>query len=169
MWNVVNLFPSVAGVSCNGKHDARNVNKKQAKERGESEGCFVWPLERPLMKQIQVEPAAATATTLHDRESGQTSARPSAARAHGEPPNEGTQWPLKGPLMTGTGKPVTGAPSDIEDWHAIDKWPAAGPWKAIHTNVKRLQARMAPRRATFAKAAQAGKRGKVKALQKWPF
>jgi len=26
-----------------------------------------------------------------------------------------------------------------------------------------------PRRATFAKAAQAGKRGKVKALQKWPF
>ena len=42
--------------------------------------------------------------------------------------------------MTETAKATTGAPSDVgTNWHSID-------WKAVHTNVKRLQARMAPRR-----------------------
>lgn len=55
-------------------------------------------------------------------------------------------------VITSAAKPVTGAPSDKRvDWHSID-------WKATHANVKRLQARIA-------KAAQAGKQGKVKALQ----
>ena len=62
--------------------------------------------------------------------------------------------------MTGTAattaptiaKTGPGAPSDEGvAWHSID-------WKATHANVKRLQARIA-------KAAQAGRRGKVKALQ----
>ena len=62
--------------------------------------------------------------------------------------------------MTGTevtaattaAKTATGAPSDRSvDWHSID-------WNTTHTHVKRLQARIA-------KAAQAGRQGKVKALQ----
>ena len=105
------------------------------------------------MKQIQVERTAARAATSPDRESGQTSARSSSARAPGEPLDEGTQ-------MTGTevtaattaAKTATGAPSDRSvDWHSID-------WNTTHTHVKRLQARIA-------KAAQAGRQGKVKALQ----
>ncbi|NJM40495.1 MAG: group II intron reverse transcriptase/maturase [Anaerolineae bacterium] len=47
---------------------------------------------------------------------------------------------------------ATGAPSNEDvHWHSIN-------WKATHANVKRLQARIA-------KAAQAGRQGKVKALQ----
>ena len=45
-----------------------------------------------------------------------------------------------------------GAPSHAPDWHAID-------WRAVDQNVHRLQARIA-------QAVMAGKRGKVKALQR---
>ena len=44
-----------------------------------------------------------------------------------------------------------GAASHVEDWHAID-------WRAAHQNVRRLQAHIV-------KATQAGRWGKVKALQ----
>ena len=74
------------------------------------------------MKQIQVEQVStvmALTATSPDRErplrgpfSGQTSARSSVARAFGEPLDEGTQWPLEGPLMMGTEESEPGAPSN---------------------------------------------------------
>ena len=47
---------------------------------------------------------------------------------------------------------MTGAPAHVPDWHAID-------WRTMDRNVRRLQARIA-------QAVIAGKRGKVKALQR---
>ena len=83
-----------------------------------------------------------------------------------------------------TAATVAGASSPELAWHAMAQplERAARPrratfnWQDVHENVRRLQARMAsrwplegPLTATFVKATLAGKRGKVKALQKWPF
>src|SRR5436309_15847709 len=54
--------------------------------------------------------------------------------------------------MTAPLIPSAGAASRVGDWHTID-------WRQVHHNVKRLQARIV-------QATQAGKWGKVKALQR---
>ena len=77
------------------------------------------------------------------RESGQTSTWSQMTRKLGEPIDEGTQM---------TAATAAGAPSGKLEWHAID-------WRAVAQNARRLQARIV-------KATLAGKRGKVKALQR---
>src|SRR6266516_2670169 len=54
--------------------------------------------------------------------------------------------------MTATPRPAGAVPHEGVQWHAVD-------WQAVHQNVRRLQARIV-------KATQAGRWGKVKALQR---
>jgi RNA-directed DNA polymerase len=62
-------------------------------------------------------------------------------------------WDGLSAQQTNTTFSLTGAPSHAEDeWHSID-------WRKVHQNVRRLQARIV-------KATQAGRWGKVKALQR---
>ncbi len=89
------------------------------KEYGKSEGSSV-------MEEIGVEPPS----DITPRESGQTSIRSPLTREHGKPTKEAKQMTVE----------QTGAASHdiVEGWHDID-------WKAIHRNVRRLQARIVAR------------------------
>ncbi len=102
-------------------------------ERGKSEGSSV-------MEGIGVEQRRKI--TL--RESGQTSTRSPLTREQGKPIKEAKQMMVE----------QTGAASHdiVAGWHDID-------WKAVHRNVRRLQARIV-------KATKEGRWGKVKALQR---
>src|SRR5260370_33103392 len=102
-------------------------------ERGKSEGSSV-------MEGIGVEQTRK----ITPRESGQTSTRSPLTREHGKPIKEAKQMMVE----------QTGAASHdiVAGWHDID-------WKAVHRNVRRLQARIV-------KARQEGRWGKVKALQR---
>src|SRR6185295_10515026 len=60
--------------------------------------------------------------------------------------------PIKEAKQMTTAPPVGAASHAPLDWHAIN-------WRAVHRNVRRLQARIV-------KAEQEGRRGKVKALQR---
>ena len=81
---------------------------------------------------------------MTSRESGQTSTWCFQTRELVEPTNEGKQM--------AAGQPAGAPLHEKEDWHAID-------WRAAHRNVRRLQARIV-------QATQAGRWGKVKALQR---
>jgi RNA-directed DNA polymerase len=102
-------------------------------ERGKSESSSV-------MEGIGVEQACK----ITPRESGQTSTRSLLTREQGKPIKEAKQMTVQ----------PTGAASHeiVEGWHDID-------WKAVHRNVRRLQARIV-------KATKDGKWGKMKALQR---
>src|SRR5258708_12969495 len=102
-------------------------------ERGKSEGSSV-------MEGIGVEQTRK----ITPRESGQTSTRSPLTREHGKPIKEAKQMMVE----------QTGAASHdiVAGWHDID-------WKAVHRNVRRLQARIV-------KATKEGRWGKVKALQR---
>ena len=111
----------------------------QVKDDGKSEG-------RPVMGRIGIEPKS----NITPRESGQTSIRSFITREIGKPIEEERQMTVNIPVSSGK---VAGAAShETVDWHAID-------WSKAHRNVRRLQARIV-------KAKQAGKWGKVKALQR---
>ena len=110
----------------------------RAEERGKSEYQFV-------MDWIGIAPAQSGNIT--PRETGQTSTRSLITRALDQPPKEAKQ-------MEATTE-VTGACAASHtpvDWHAID-------WHQVNQRVRRLQVRIV-------KATQAGKWGKVKALQR---
>ena len=102
-------------------------------ERGKSEGSSV-------MEGIGVEQTRK----ITPRESGQTSTRSPLTREHGKPIKEAKQMMVE----------QTGAASHdiVAGWHDID-------WKAVHRNVRRLQARIV-------KATKEGRWGKVKTLQR---
>ena len=93
---------------------------------------------RSVMERREAEPKGNIAS----RESGQTSTRSLITREFDKPIKEEKQMTVE----------QTGASSHlVEGWHDID-------WKAAHRSVRRLQARIV-------KATEAGKWGKVKALQ----
>ena len=96
------------------------------------------------------------------RESGLTSIRSFITREFVESSKEGMQMAVMKTIAyedslytqeSADAISLTGAPSHIEDeWHSIN-------WRKVHQNVRRLQARIV-------KATQAGRWGKVKALQR---
>src|SRR6266704_4136249 len=93
---------------------------------------------RSVMGRREAEPNSDMAS----RESGQTSTRSIITKKLDKPIKEEKQMTVE----------QTGASSHlVEGWHDID-------WKAAHRSVRRLQARIV-------KATEAGKWGKVKALQ----
>src|SRR5437660_1361263 len=109
---------------------------RRVEDDGESEG-------RSVMERILVEPVPSEPGNITRRESGQTSIGSHVTREFGEPIQETLQ-------MT-AGTPAGAVSHNLTDWSAIH-------WLKAHREVRRLQARIV-------KAAQEGKRGKVKALQ----
>jgi len=93
--------------------------RMRTKEGGESESS-------PVMGEIGI----ASADKMIPRESEQTSTWSFITRTFGEPTKEAKQMTVE----------QTGAASHdiVEGWHDID-------WKAIHRNVRRLQARIVAR------------------------
>lgn len=120
----------------------------RVKEDGKSEGRFV-------IKRIGI-------VDLIPRASGLTSIWSFITREPGKLSKEGKQMAVMKEMayrdslytqQTDTTSPLTGAPSHPDDeWHHID-------WRKVHQNVRQLQARIV-------KAVQAGRWGKVKALQR---
>jgi hypothetical protein len=105
--------------------------------RGEDEGARE---RRPVMGRIGV----ARLSHITPRESGQTAIGSLITRAFGQPTKEATQMSAACPA---------GAASHYTmDWQAIN-------WPKVYRMVRRLQARLV-------KAEQAGRGGKVKALQR---
>lgn len=110
----------------------------RVQDGGASEG-------RLVMRRIGVAPQG----NITSRASEQTSTRSFVTRALGKPTEETKQMTAQPSAQAGT---AAGAVSQSDrDWHAIN-------WHAVHQAVRRLQARIV-------KATQAGKWGKVKALQ----
>jgi RNA-directed DNA polymerase len=105
----------------------------RVQDGGKSERCSV-------MEQIGVAPYG----NITPRESGQTSTWSLITRELDQSTKEATQMTTAAPVGAASHAPL--------DWHAIN-------WRAVHRNVRRLQARIV-------KAEQEGRRGKVKALQR---
>lgn len=95
-------------------------------------------------RTVTVRIEGALNGNMPPRESGQTSIGSFSTKEQGKPFEEAEQ-------MTAT--MIAGAAShNMVNWHAIN-------WQKVHQTVQRLQARIV-------QAEQAGKRGKVKALQR---
>ncbi len=113
-------------------------------EEGESEG-------RPVMGRIGVEPSGDSTP----RESAQTSLWSLGTRERGKSAKEAKQMATGQTAtadVTAADTPVGAASQEDTDWHQID-------WDQAYRLVRRLQARIV-------QATQAGRWGKVKALQR---